>query len=95
MPHLVAQLFRSGGETVYVCSRFPNGLTEAEYNKTIAENHAWGRWGWQRRVPNAGVFARGTVRHRDHTTITLHEWHQVWMNTENTTHQMANVAFLD
>ena len=52
-------------------------------------------WGWQRRVRNAGVFARGTVRHRDHATITLHEWHQVWMNTENTTRQMANVAFLD
>jgi hypothetical protein len=41
------------------------------------------------------VFARGTVRHRDHATITLHGWHQVWMNTENTTRQMANVAFLD
>ena len=31
----------------------------------------------------------------DHATITLHEWHQVWVNTENTTLQMVNVAFLD
>lgn len=94
-PHLVAELHRSGGEKVWVCSRFPNGLTESEYKRTLADNRDAKRWGWQQRVRNAGVFARGTVRHRDHATITLHEWHQVWMNTENTTRQMANVAFLD
>ena len=94
-PHLVAEVYRSGGENVWVCSRFPNGLTEAEYKRTLADNRDAKRWGWQQRVRNAGVFARGTVRHRDHATITLHEWHQVWMNTENTTRQMANVAFLD
>jgi hypothetical protein len=51
--------------------------------------------GWQVRFRNAEVYARGTVRHRDHATITLHGWHHVWMNTENTTRTMANVAFLD
>jgi hypothetical protein len=80
---------------VYVCSRFPNGLTEREYKQVIAESSGSDHWGWQRRVRNAGVFARGAVRHRDHATIMLHEWHRVWMNTENTTRQRANVAFLD
>jgi hypothetical protein len=94
-PHLVAELFRTGGEKVYVCGRFPNGITEPEYKRLVAEKQEANRWGWQRRVRNAQVYARGTVRHRDHATITLHEWHQVWMNTENTTRQMANVAFLD
>jgi hypothetical protein len=94
-PHLVAEVYRSGGENVWLCSRFPNGLTESEYKRTLADSREAKRWGWQQRVRNAGVFARGTVRHRDHATITLHEWHQVWMNTENTTRQMANVAFLD
>jgi hypothetical protein len=94
-PHMVAELFRSGGETVYVCTRFPSGLTESEYKDTCAKDHGAKYWHWQQRVRNAGVFARGTVRHRDHATITLHEWHQVWMNTENTTRQKANVAFLD
>jgi hypothetical protein len=61
----------------------------SEYKRTLADSC------WQQRVRNAGVFARGTVRHRDHATITLHEWHQVWMNMEDTTRQMANVAFLD
>ncbi len=94
-PHLVAEVYRTGGETVYVCSRFPNGLTVTKYERLIEENREAQNWRWQQRVRNAGVFARGTVRHRDHATITLHDWHQVWMNTENTTRQKANVAFLD
>ena len=94
-PHWVEELCRTGGETVYVCSRYPNGVTEREYKKLVAENDGANRWGWERRVRDARVLARGTVRHPDHATITLHEWHQVWMNTENKTRQMANVAFLD
>ena len=94
-PHLVAEVYRSGGENVYVCPRYPNGLTEQAYHKVLAQNREAKGWGWQQRVRDAGVFARGSVRHRDHATITLHGWHQVWMNTENTTRQKANVAFLD
>ncbi len=94
-PHIVAQVFRTGGETVYVCPRHPNGVTAAEYNRLIAANSEAKHWGWQQRTRNAGVYARGTVRHPDHATITLRDWHQVWMNTENTTRQKANVAFLD
>jgi len=94
-PHWVAELYRTGGETVYVCPRYPNGITEREYKRLVAERPAASRWGWERRVRDAGVYARGTVRHPDHATITLHEWHRVWMNTENKTRQKANVAFLD
>lgn len=93
--HVVAEVYRTGGENVWICSRFPNGLTESEYKALRAESREAKYWGWQRHVRNAGVFARGTVRHRDHETITLHEWHQVWMNTESATRQMANVAFID
>jgi len=37
----------------------------------------------------------GSVRHRDHATITLPFWHRVIMNTETQGRTMANVAFLD
>ena len=94
-PHMVAEVFRTTGEPVRVCTQFPNGLTESEYRALIAGDPKAVHWSWQSRFRNADVFARGTVRHRDHATITLHEWHRVWMNTENTTRQMANVAFLD
>lgn len=93
--HMVAELFRTSGEEVHVCARYPNGLTEAEYQRVVRENPDSDHWEWQIRVRDAEVYARGTVSHGDHATITLREWHRVWMNTENTTRQMANVAFLD
>jgi len=94
-PHMVAELFRSGGETVYVCANRPQGISEKEYRKLIAEKRAARHWGWRMMKRNAAVYVRGTVRHSDHATITLRDWHTVWMNTESATRQMANVAFLD
>jgi hypothetical protein len=94
-PHLVEQLFRSGGETVHVCSRHPNGVTPDEYRTIVQRNPEAARWGWQVMRRNPGVYARGTVRHSDHETITLPIWHRVLMNTETQSRTMANVAFLD
>lgn len=94
-PHLVAEVYRTGGDEVHVCTRHPNGIAAEEYQRLLKFNPKATSWGWQVRVRNAGVYARGTVRHRDHATITLRGWHHVWMNTENTTRQKANVAFLD
>lgn len=94
-PHLVAELFRSGGETVFVSTKRPNGISEEEYRRLVEEKPAAKHWGWRTMRRNAAVYVRGTVRHLDHATITLRGWHTVWMNTETTTRQMANVAFLD
>jgi len=94
-PHMVEQLYRTGGETVHVCSRHPNGVTADEYRSILKANSNASRWGWQVMRRNPGVYARGTVRHSDHATITLPFWHQVLMNTETQTRTMANVAFLD
>ena len=44
---------------------------------------------------NPGVYVRGRVRHADHATIILHDWHRVVMNTEGQSKAMRNVAFLD
>lgn len=94
-PHLVAEVYRVGGEMVLVCPHYPNGLTEADYNALLARRPSAKGWGWTRMRRNAGVYARGTVRHPDHATITLHGWHEVLMNTETQSRTMANVAFLD
>lgn len=93
-PHMVAELFRSGGETVRL-RQSAAGISEKEYRKLIAEKRAARHWGWRMMKRNAAVYVRGTVRHSDHATITLRDWHTVWMNTESATRQMANVAFLD
>jgi hypothetical protein len=94
-PHLVAELFRTGGETVHVCERYPNGLTPKEYRDIVQRNPNAIRWGWRTMQRNPGVYARGTVRHSDHATITLPFWHRVLMNTETQSRTMRNVAFLD
>ncbi len=94
-PHLVQELSRVGGTKVYVCREFPNGLTETEYRRYVRQYPQRARWNWRVMVRDAGVYARGTVRHPDHATITLPFWHRVLMNTETQSRTMVNVAFLD
>ena len=94
-PHWVEELFRNGGETVHVCAQHPNGLTEREYRRLLTRNAEARTWPWRVMRRNMRVYARGTVRHSDHATITLPFWHRVLMNTETQSRTMAHVAFLD
>jgi hypothetical protein len=94
-PHWAEFCYRTGGETVYVCSRHPNGVTSMQHQKILSGNSNAKNWGWQTMQRNPGVYVRGHIRHPDHATIMLHRWHQVVMNTENQSRAMKNVAFLD
>ena len=94
-PHFVEELFRKGGEAVYVCRQHPNGLTERQYRRLLQTNREAAGLQWRVMRRNMRVFARGTVRHSDHATITLPFWHEVLMNTETQSRTMARVAFLD
>ena len=93
--HWAEFCYRTGGETVYVCSRHPNGVTAAQYQKIVAGNPKAKSWGWRSMQRNPGVYVKGRIRHPDHATIILHGWHQVLMNTEGQSKAMRNVAFLD
>jgi hypothetical protein len=92
-PHVVEQVYRFGGEVVYVSRRHPHGLSEAAFAR-LSEG-ARRQETWDRMVRNAAVFARGAVRHPDHATIVLRGWHRVAMNTEHRAVAMRHVAFLD
>lgn len=92
-PHYVDQLYRLGGESVYVTPAYPNGLTTTEYMRLDREERD--RHRWRRMQRDARAYVRGRVRHPDHATIFLHEWHEVVMNTETRAFAMRNVAFLD
>jgi hypothetical protein len=94
-PHWAEFCYRTGGETVYVCGRFPNGLTPAQHQAVLAGNPKAKKWSWRMMVRNAGVYVKGRVRHPDHKTLVLHQWHRVVMNTEGQSRAMRNVAFLD
>jgi hypothetical protein len=93
-PHMVEKLHRTGGETVHVCRRHPNGVTPKEYRSILQRDPEAARWGWQVMRRNPAVYARGKVRHSDHDTITLPFWYRVIMNTETQSRTMARVAFL-
>jgi hypothetical protein len=94
-PHMCDEVVRIGGETVYVCSEYPNGLTEWQYRKLLNRKPKLKSLNWITLRRNPGVFVRGKVRHADHKTIVLDGWHEVLMNTENESLAMAHVAFID
>ncbi|MCB8942942.1 MAG: hypothetical protein H6658_04140 [Ardenticatenaceae bacterium] len=96
--HIVEEVYRIGGETVYVCSRRPNGITEAQYQRLLVSDPKAQGWNWRVMRRNPQVYARGTVRHPDHKTIVLPYWHRVAMATERSSAaggRPATVAFLD
>ena len=94
-PHFVEQLFRTGGQPVNVCDRYPAGLSDAAYRNLLSTAPEAAGWRWQQMQRDPKAYARGTVRHSDHKTITLPCWHEVFMNTETKSRTMAKVAFLD
>lgn len=94
-PHICQELYRTGGETVVVCSHHPNGITLAEWEKQgglTAHRKARRYCAPLTMQRKATAYVRGTVRHPDHATIVLHGWHRVVGNLETTPKPMA---FLD
>jgi hypothetical protein len=94
-PHRAEIAYRSGGETVYVCSEHPQGLTESAYRRLIAEKPAKRHLPWQVMRRDAGVYVRGKIRHPDHKTVNLNGWHMVVPNTESQAPSMRHLVFLD
>ena len=80
--HMVEEIYRSGGETVYVCNKYPNGINADRYQKLIKEKPRSRAWGWRLMRRNMSVFGRGRVSHRDHKTIVLRGWHSIVPNRE-------------
>lgn len=94
-PHMAEFCYRSGGETVYVCGTYPNGVSQKTYAQILKTNKAAKGFGWRVMKKDAAVYVKGTIRHADHKTICLDSWHRVVMNTENKATAMRQVAFLD
>ena len=93
--HWVDEVYRIGGDVVYVNRAHPNGITQDEYSELVTRDPDAKRDQWRVMRRNATAFARGRIRHPDHATITLGFWHEVFMNTENQAPGMEMVAFLD
>lgn len=86
---------RTGGEAVLVCNRYRSGLSLIQYQRLIEKNSNARTWNWRAMRRNPEVYVKGRIRHPDHKTILLPDWHRVVMNTETQSRAMRNVAFLD
>jgi hypothetical protein len=78
-PHIIEELVRFGGNTIYI--KGDTILTENDYKRLKKENRV-NSLGFTQRVRGARVFARGKVKHRDHSTIELRGWHEVHLSNE-------------
>jgi hypothetical protein len=90
--HMIEELFRRGGDTVYVHPQHaPGGVTRSQMVQMIpkGQHHATG---WTQMARNPEAYARGAVKHPDHATIRLSGWHRIHMNGEVRT---RNLGFLD
>lgn len=90
--HVLQFAYRIGGETVFANDAHPQGITVEEFDRLSPAER---RRGWRELVRDPELYAKGAVRHPDHNTIVLHDWHRVLMNTEQRARAMRHVAFLD
>jgi hypothetical protein len=98
--HIAEQLYRFGGNRVYVSSYSAKartqGLTEQEFQTLLLNDPSVKKYGWNIRVRNPQVYVRGKITHREHKTVDLGAiWHRVLLNTEDIAFGARNVAFLD
>jgi len=79
-PHVCEELYREGGETVYVFGT--TVLTQQEYRDRIDADPKFAKRSHRTRIRNPRIFARGAVRHPDHSTLHLATWHRVLLSGE-------------
>jgi hypothetical protein len=95
-PHVCEEVCREGGELVYLVGG--RALTAKEFEEKRHRKPKFGRGRIQTRTGNARVYARGYVRHDDHATIRLDQWHRVFLNAEpgsGSRFGLGRIAFLD
>lgn len=94
-PHFVDEVYRVGGQSVWVSLNFLAGINDDAYNEIMKGSNEKLKKGFQPRTINAGVYGRGNVKHSDHATIYLDGWHLILMNTESGAKARKNLVFLD
>ena len=93
--HMCQYLYRHDGQMVWICQRYPQGVTDEQYRKLLLTVKGAKNFGWTRMMREPIVYVRGRVWHPDHKTIVLDSWHRVFMNTEREAPGSRNVYFLD
>lgn len=87
-PHMCEELYRVGGETVYVY--LGRQITAKEHSK-LNEHEKKNPWRPMR--ANARMYVRGRITHPDHATVKLTGWCEVQINNEAGSSSM--IRYLD
>jgi hypothetical protein len=95
-PHIVEFAYRRGGTLVWVCWRYPNGLTDRVYRKLIERDPDKVYLPWTQMLRDVTTYAKGRVTHPDHKTAVLPSWHRVLPNREEEVPaRRESLVFLD
>ncbi|MBC7772545.1 MAG: hypothetical protein H7210_08640 [Pyrinomonadaceae bacterium] len=94
-PHIAECAYRTGGETVMVSHRAPQGLTMSDHASLVARDEQARKLPWVTMRRNPLLYVHGRIRHPDHATIVLDQWHRVLMNEEARAPSSTGVVFLD
>lgn len=94
-PHRCEFLYRTGGERVYVCDLYPQGVRWEEYYALLRDKPRAKSWRWRTMQRNPEAYVKGKISHPDHKSIQLFVWHKVMMNTESQSQAKRHVVFLD
>lgn len=82
VPQLPFSMMRNDNISNDDRERLAAGLTEREKKKYFRENPKSKDWNWTHQIRNPEFYVKGTIRHPDHATLKLKQWHQVHMNRE-------------
>lgn len=80
--HTCEYLYRVNGILVYVCIKFPNGLTQLQYDEHIHAHPEDKKLGWHTTLRDPQVAVMGKITHPDHKTLILPWWHRVATSAE-------------
>jgi len=92
-PHVCEELYRENGELRYIVRG--RAYSQEEYRQRKLEDKYFAPWGAQMRLMNPDIYARGYVRHADHSTVHLKGWHRVYINAEVSILQTQSIGWLD
>lgn len=86
-PHLASELIRFGGQQVILCNGKEYSM--AAWKVATESDSRLAKYRWERRMKDAEVYVRGRIRHADHATLVLEDWHRVYVNGEISSQNMS------
>ena len=94
-PHRCDYLHEDG-EREYECDRYPKlAFFESEYRELLRARRKATQWKWRQLPFHPDVYAKGWIRHVDHSPLYLDVWHRVRLSREARALSMSRLVYRD